>query len=151
MRNLIKTTSIIVLFIIQGCANNDCEDQLCFTPPHSFNFEVVDKASGENLFSNGTFSPDQIEVLNAADNSDLQFNFMDEDDINLISIYSIGWETEIVDVLLKISNTNILDLHVDAERVSENCCSFTRYHEIRIDNAEYEFNSQTGIYTVFIE
>ena len=151
MRNTLKSLSLLFLLFVLGCNNDDCEDQDCFTPPNSFIFEIVDKESGENLFTNGTYTPEQIEVLNTEDNSKRNFGFLSEDEINLIGIGSIGWESEIADVVLKIGEEDILNLYVDAERVSENCCNFTKYNEIRIDNAEYELNQQNGIYTVYIE
>ena len=151
MRKTLKLVALIALLFIQACDNNDCEDLLCFTPPIGFAFELVDKDSGENLFTNGTYNPDNIEVLNVLDNSKREFSFISENDINIIRIGSIGWETEIADVVLKVGDASILNLYVDSERVSENCCNFSKYNEIRIDNAEYELDQQSGIYTIFIE
>ena len=151
MKKTLKLVALIALLFIQACDNNDCEDLLCFTPPIGFAFELVDKDSGENLFTNGTYNPDNIEVLNVLDNSKREFSFISENDINIIRIGSIGWETEIADVVLKVGDASILNLYVDSERVSENCCNFSKYNEIRIDNAEYELDQQSGIYTIFIE
>ena len=151
MRKTLKLVALIALLFIQACDNNDCEDLLCFTPPIGFAFELVDKDSGENLFTNGTYNPDNIEVLNVLDNSKREFSFISENEVNIIRIGSIGWETEIADVVLKVGDTIILNLYVDSERVSENCCNFSKYNEIRIDNAEYELDQQSGIYTIFIE
>ena len=142
MENVLKYLSLLPVLFFMGCDNNDCEDVACFTPPTSFVFELVDKDSGENLFTNGTYTPAQIEVLNTEDNSNRTFGFLSEDDINLVVIASIGWETEVAKVVLKIDGEDILDLYVDAERTSENCCSFSKYNEIRIDNAEYTLDTQ---------
>ena len=151
MKKVVKVVALIALLFTQACDNNDCEGQLCFTPPIGFYFELVDKESGENLFTNGTYNPDDIEVLNVLDNSKKEFSFISEDDINIIQIGSIGWDSEIEEVILKVGDEIILNLYVDSERVSENCCSFSRYNEIRIDNAEYELDQQSGIYTIFLE
>lgn len=148
---MIKYFTLFTLLFILSCGNDDCEDYLCFTPPRGFVFEIVDKESGENLFTNGTYSPDQIQLLNTDDTSKKQFTFLDENEINLISIGSIGWESEIEEVELIIAGESILILYVDSERVSENCCSFSRYNEIRIDNADYEQDTQSDIYTVYID
>ena len=151
MKDLLKYITLIALLFIQGCNIDDCKDIACFTPPMGFVFEIVDKESGENLFTNGTYSSDQIEVINIEDDSKKQFVFLDENDINLISIGSIGWDSEIEEVELIIAGESILTLYVDSERVSENCCSFSRYNEIRIDNAAYEQDTQSDIYTVYID
>ena len=151
MKKALKYIALFTLLLTQACDTDDCESQLCFTPPLGFSFELIDKDSGENLFSNGSYDADDIEVVNINDNSKREFGFISENELNIIRIGSIGWETEITDVVLKVGDKTILNLYVDSERVFENCCGFTKYNEIRIDNAEYEFNQQSGIYTVYIE
>ncbi len=151
MKKAVKVVALIALLVTQACDINDCEGVACFTPPMGFAFELVDKDSGENLFTNGSYDSDDIELLNVLDNSKKEFSFISEDDINIIQIGSIGWDSEIEEVILKVGDEIILNLYVDSERVSENCCSFSRYNEIRIDNAAYELDQQSGIYTIFIE
>lgn len=148
--NNIKLIAFIGLIITQACNTNDCEDIACFTPPRGFAFELVDAETKENVFTNGTFDPDEIEVLNIVDNSGRDFSFISENEVNIIQIGSIGWETEVAEVVLKVGDADILNLYVDSERVSENCCNFSKYNEIRIDNAEYELDQQSGIYTIFL-
>lgn len=148
--NNIKLIAFIALIITQACNTNDCEDIACFTPPRGFAFELVDAETKENVFTNGTFDPDEIEVLNIVDNSGRDFSFISENEVNIIQIGSIGWETEVAEVVLKVGDADILNLYVDSERVSENCCNFSKYNEIRIDNAEYELDQQSGIYTIFL-
>ena len=81
-----KTTTIltlIILIIIQSCKKkDDCEDLACFTPPSPFEFELVDKLTGENLFTNGTFNSNDIKVINFDDKSNVGFTFIDENDYN---------------------------------------------------------------------
>jgi hypothetical protein len=151
LKNALKFISLLLLLFIQGCKSDDCEDIACFTPPMPFTFDLVDKESGENLFTNGSYNSDDIEVLNVNDNSRREFRFISENELNIIQIGSIGWEDEIAEVVLKVGDIIILNLYVDSERVSENCCNFTKYNEIRIDNADYDLNNQTGIYTIYIE
>jgi len=151
MRKKLILIAAMILLCTQACTDRDCEDLLCFTPPIPFAFELVDKNSGENLFTNGTFDSDDIEVVNVSDNSRREFVFISEDALNIIQIGSLGWENEIAEVVLKVGDQTILNVYVDSERVSENCCNFTKYNEIRIDNADYELDQQSGIYTVLID
>jgi len=148
-----KLTLILVLILLgtQSCDDNDCGDLLCFTPPEGFAFELVDKDSRENLFTNGSYNSDDIEVLNIKDNSRREFRFISENELNIIQIGSIGWENEIAEVVLKVGDLMILNLYVDSERVSENCCNFTKYNEIRIENAAYELDQQSGVYTILLD
>lgn len=151
MRKRLILIAVMILLSAQACDDKDCEDLLCFTPPMPFAFELVDKDSGENLFTNGSYDPDDIEVLNVSDNSRREFVFISENELNIIQIGSIGWENEIAEVVLKVGDETILNLYVDSERVSEDCCNFTKYNEIRIDNADYELDPQSGVYTIRID
>ncbi|WP_405411784.1 hypothetical protein [Maribacter sp. Asnod1-A12] len=148
MKNSVLIALVTFLMILTSC--DDCEDKACFTPPNGFTFELVDKTTKENLFTNEIFNSNEISVTNLADNSNLEFDFIDEDDVNLIQLNSIGWETETIEVLITVSGIDILNLIVDAERTSEDCCEFTKYNEIRIENAEFELNEENGIYTILI-
>ncbi|MCF8714468.1 hypothetical protein JM658_06445 [Joostella atrarenae] len=145
--NLLLFTLIIIL---QSCNNDDNCDQDCFTPPNTFLFEVLDKTSGENLFTNETYNPEDIIITDSLnDNQSVAYTFISEDNLNLIQIGSIGWETEIVNLNINISEDHIFDLYVDVERKSENCCSFSQYNEIRVSNSELD--TQTGIYKILVE
>ncbi|MDN3641457.1 hypothetical protein QWY87_02000 [Lutimonas halocynthiae] len=151
MRKKLLLIAVMILLSSQACDDKDCEDVLCFTPPMPFAFELVDKDTGENLFTNGSYDSNDIEVLNVSDNSRREFVFISENDLNIIQIGSIGWDSEIAEVVLKVGDETILNLYVDSERISEDCCNFTKYNEIRIDNAEYELDQQRGIYTILID
>lgn len=148
-----KLHLILILFAIglSSCNIKDECNQLCFTPPQGFIFEIVDKSSGENLFTNGTYNPDQIEIINTITNSRAEFTFNSENNINLIQISSIGWETEIVNLRITIADNDIFELYVDAERKKGSCCDHTEYNKIEIKDAEFEFDSQIGIYKILAE
>ena len=99
MRNILRLLFILTAITVQGCEEN--ENNLCIpcnSPPGPFKFEIVDKATGENLFTNGTYEPEQIEVINLNDYNNIEYifidEFIDENVINLIQINSIGWKTE---------------------------------------------------------
>ncbi len=149
MKNRMISFLILIMFMMTACSYEE-ECGACFTPPNYFAFNLTDKGTGENVFTSGRFKPDDIEILDASDHR-VEFNFIDEDNINLIEIYTIGWQTEIVNYSINIGSENIFDLYVDAERLSEDCCSFTRYKKIEIDNAEYSLNPDTGIYSILIK
>ncbi|MBU2950640.1 hypothetical protein KO493_08025 [Tamlana agarivorans] len=146
-----KNIFIIITFFLLSCdAIKDCED--CFTPPNNFYFDIVDKVSGENLFTNGTYDYQDIEIINTLDgNESVDFEFITHDNINQIEIYSIGYSTEIVNLKFYVSNQYLFDFYVDAERTSENCCSFTVYNEIKITGSDFVSKPQSGVYTILVE
>lgn len=146
-----KLLFLLLLLVVQACGKDDCEDYACTTPPAPFVFEIVDKVSGENLFSNGTYKPEQVEVVNTADGSELEFTFVEENELNLLRINSVGWQTETILSSIQLAGEEIFTLYVDAENVTEDCCNFTRYHEIKIEGTAYELNEEEGVYTIFVE
>jgi hypothetical protein len=155
MKHLFRILLLTLVFINQGCdieqgKENDCGGAADSFPTPFF-FEIIDKVTGENLFTNGTYEPDQIEIKNIVNNRDIEFTFIDEDDFNLIMIHSIGLKTETVNAEVIIGNDTIFSLYVDAERVYEACFSYTKYNEIRIDNAEFELDGEAGLYTIKVE
>jgi hypothetical protein len=146
---------VLLLFVltmpfILAC-EDDCAEIACFTPPMNFDLELVDKDSNENLFENESFNAIDISVVNVNNNVPIAFDFINENNLNLIQISGIGWETELITALISVGETQIANLVVDAERKSENCCSFTEYNEISIENAEFELNGETAIYTIFVD
>ncbi|MCX2742312.1 hypothetical protein OO013_00470 [Mangrovivirga sp. M17] len=141
----------IFLFLtgLSSCSlENDCPT--CFTPPEPFNFELVDKETGENLFSNGTYELDQIQIINIVDESTIEYDFISENNINIIQLKSIGWETEIVNYRFDHSGNELFKLKVDAVRKNDDCCSYTEYNEVVISNVEYEFVEETGVFKIKI-
>lgn len=131
---------LICLFLsVLSCDDkDDCENIDCFTPPPSYDFLIVDKQSGENLFTNGTFQESEIEVLNTDTQDKLEFGFISENDVNILVVPSIGWETEKVNVTVKIGIEFYFNFYVDAERKNGNCCSYTEVNEFTITNTAYE-------------
>ena len=59
------------------------------------------------------------------------FNFIAENGLKIISINSIGFKTEIVELIIELSKNAQLTVYVDTKRIIENCCSFTKFDEIK--------------------
>lgn len=139
-------------FVLNSCKSDDNDIPYCESGPLSLSFQLLDKITGENLFTNGTFNVANIEVLNLDDNnSRVQFTFNSEDDRNVISLGPFGWGTNIANYFLKVGERNIFILHLNAERKAEDGCSFVQVNKLEIKNAEYSQNMQTGIYEVLVE
>lgn len=150
MKITINILFVSLLFLIQACKIEEkCGE--CFSPPGAFTFSLVDKLTGENLFTNGTYKPEQLEVLNSADSTKIEYSFIPDQKNNFIRIYSIGWKTEKINVTVKVLNKPIFSLYVDAVRKSEKCCTFTEYREVLIQNVDFELDAATGIYTIRVD
>ena len=141
---------VLVLFS-QSCKDDDCGGVLCNTPPEPFDFELIDKTTGENLFTNNTYDPTDLKVIDRADDRAVEFDFISENNYNMIRVYTIGWQTETVQYAFEIGSEPLFELFVDAERLNADCCSYTKYNEIRIDNAEFQRDPSTGIYQILVD
>lgn len=139
-----------VLAGVWSCGGDDCGE--CFTPPSPFTFKMVDKVSGEDLFANETYSLQTIKIIEADSNPQKSVSFsVSEDAINVfISTNAFGWQTERVNYAIIVNGQERFRLFVDADRVVENCCSFTRINELRIDGAEFKYDGLVEEYTIFI-
>jgi|SRR5690606_8861348 hypothetical protein len=141
----------IVAIVLNSCNVDKC-DVDCNSGPLSLYFELLDKTTGENLFTNGTFDPADIEVLDLDNNnSSVQYTFESENDRNTINLGPFGWGTNIANYLLKVGEGDIFTLNVDAEQKTEDCCSYIRVNKLEITGATYEQNQETGIYEVLVE
>lgn len=150
-----KTKVLVLLFItvftLNSCSVDKC-DVDCTSGPLSLNFQLLDKTTGENLFTNNTFDPADIRVLDLDnDNSNVQFTFYPDDDRNVINLGPFGWGTNNVNYILKVGDRNIFTLRLDAEQNTEDCCSFVQVNKLEIENADYSQNPETGIYEILVE
>lgn len=148
-----KFIFFLFLMVIASCSSDgDCNE--CLTPPNRFVFNLLDKASSKDVFVLEKYETKDIEIMDViTDTKIIDFDVTSDDASSktFIEIHTIGWETEKVNYLIKIGDTVVCNLVVDAVRKSENCCSFTSYNEISIENAEYEPDTYTGFYTVYME
>jgi len=150
-----KMKSFVLLFfvaIVLNSCNVDKCDVYCSSGPLTLSFELLDKTTGENLFTNNTFNPEDISVLDLDNNgSSIQFEFNSENNINLINLGPFGWGTNIANYRLKVGDRNIFTLNIDAKEKTEDCCSFVQVNELEITNTGFELNPDTGIYEILVE
>ena len=152
----IMKIKVLVLFFIAGFAFNSCSvdncEVDCNSGPLVLNFELLNKATGENLFTNNTFDQADIQVFDIDNsNSSVEYVFINEDNRNIISLGPFGWGTNIANYVLKVGVRDIFTLKIDAEQKTEDCCSFVQINQLEIKNAEYSQNPETGIYEILVE
>jgi hypothetical protein len=147
MKTLIKVLLFFLFFILYACDDNNNNVQ-CFTHPPGFTFEIVDKTTGENLFTNGTYKSGQIIVTDLATNLKVPFSFISENGINILSIQTIGWKTEKVNYTITIQDKKIFELYADVSRLNGDNCSYTVHNQVLIKETEYELNKEKGTYII---
>ena len=137
---------IITTFTLFNCSKDNCNSP--YVPSQTFIFQFVDKISGENLFTNGTYELEQIQIINTVNNFPTEFVFTSENNIEINSTY---WETEIINLKFDITNSHIFDFYADGEIIIRECFSYTEYNEVTIEGSEFELDSITGIYQILVE
>ncbi|MDQ6469572.1 hypothetical protein RB619_02870 [Flavobacterium sp. LHD-80] len=148
MKTLFKFIFILFAFLNFGCSN---DAELCFTPPEGFSFELVDKTTGENLFTNGTYKSNDITVKNLDDSSkNIEYNFISENNYNVITIGTIGWKTETVNYSVNIAGKNIFEFHVQATRINDKC-SHTEYKDFQVKSATYQLDKTRGVFKILVD
>lgn len=151
MKNKLKLIALCLILLAFGCKRDDCSEVDCFTPPDSFTFQVVGLSSGEDLFANGTLDSTAITVTNTYDELSREFQFETVDDRSYLTIYSIGWQTEEVNLEVKAGGDLLFTLYVDAERKTGNCCSHTEFNEVEIRDSEFEYDTDHYLYKILIQ
>lgn len=144
-----KMFLILLLITLFSCKNNDCSDYACFTPPPRFTFELLDKSTGENLFSNGTLNPDEIRVFDEENNL-FNASFISENNINLIDVSEIGWNLGLHSYTLIVGVDLEINIVLEIEEKNENCCTYFEVVNFQILNYEFSKSNTTGIITVLI-
>ncbi len=120
--------------------------------PSGLSFELLNKVTGENLFTNETFDPADISVLDLDNNnSNVQFTFNSENDINTINLGPFGWVTNIANYLLKVGEHDIFTLSINAEKINGDCCDYVVVRKLNIEGSDYSQNSDNGVYEVLLE
>ncbi len=122
----------------------------CFTLPPEFLFEIVDKQSGENMFSSGKFNSKDI-IVKDENNKNISHAFCSDNGFNLINLSSIGWNTNISDYTLFIGADIKIKIHLVMEKKinGNNSISYNKI-EFSVEDYEYEQSNTAGIIKIII-
>lgn len=149
MKNVFNFLILLFLGCITGCSNpdEDCSGLLCNSGPAIFELELVDSQTGENLFTNGTYSASDLRLAKVSGEAERGWSFIDENDRNLLQIATF----EDISYSVKISGEEIFQIEIQAEGVTEDCCYYTEVNDFQITGSEFDQDNQTGIYKIFID
>lgn len=150
MKRLLQFLTIVLALANISCKDK-CRDVLCFSPPEKLVFNVVDMSNGENLFYNGTLDSTAIQVVNLDDNSEFGFEYQGAENQGLIVFQNIGWKTETLHLKVSAGGDFLFQLTVEVRRVMGDCCSASVFDKVEVEQADSEYSSSTGIYTVMVQ
>lgn len=138
MKKISYLTIFFITLFLQSCNlfKDDCKDIQCFTPPETFSFQLVNP-EGKDALSDSAFILSKLEVIRLEHNENLKFDTASVQGITVLTVERIGWEEGVESYQFVYNEAELFTFTLDAETVSENCCTFTRYNEISVLNAEY--------------
>lgn len=146
MKIFSKICLFLAVIVVQSCSNNDdddCSTVLCAQPAAILEFKIVNSETGENIAGTVISGP-AIEVINTSSDSEVNYEFITENDINILRVFiSNSGEYRV-----NYGEEEIFTFAVDAERQTEGCCSSIKINDLSIDDAEFEIEAETGIYLI---
>jgi hypothetical protein len=142
MKSLIRVLFILVL--LSGCTSSD-EGILCETGPVGLTFEVIDEATGENLFED-KFNANQLLIKN---NEEERVEVRFETERNVFNVL-LGWEAKSDNYTVTIAEETEFIIAFTLEESSSGGCTSTRLKELEITGATYESQGTSDITTIFV-
>lgn len=144
-----KVKSIVLLLVTVllnvNCANNCSENA---APPQASVFiELVDATSGENLFTNLTYTEGDI-VVKDLDDKDVDFSFVTKDDLNLIQIFPTTSIATNNSFTIYMATTQTIIIQYNVATVSTDC--YTQKNIIDVVTPNYTTTVANQIYTIKI-
>ena len=153
--------ALLFFVFIQSCdkGEQDIYGPLCGSGSGYFStteitFELVDKSSRENLFTNGTFDPKDISVISLKDQSKVKFSFITKNDLNKIAISSPIDKVVTRHFSFQIKSKSIFELMLTIKEAPKraSCISLSKYsRELKILNAEFEEGVRYSDYIILVE
>jgi len=118
---------------------NSCENYACFTPPESFYFQIENN-TGKTLLDEENFDLSAIDIVNTTAEKALQPKIFMLDSVSFVSADLIGWEEGENTYVFTYQDKPLFKVLINAREISEDCCTFTRYDEVLISDANAEKN-----------
>lgn len=140
----------VIFILVFGCStSNYCEENSCFTPPPATIFNIVDRDSGEDLFTNGTLNSGNVKLLDENDKN-IGFQVFSEND-SIFLYLDVGWETGFNSYRLILSPEVEIQFNLISEIKNESCCNFYTLKDLSVTNFSFSQSETTGNYLIFID
>lgn len=135
MKNLLKISLILIVILTQSCDKDDCG--INNESPTPFAIELIDKVTGENLFTNGTFKSEDIKFKDLTTEKYLYYHFIGESK-NYIQIGPFLRDLKEMNYSLEINSTKIFELKNNDSDFECQCCKYWTWDEIEPTITEYK-------------
>ena len=132
------------MVLLSGCTSSD-EGILCETGPVGLTFEVIDEATGENLFED-EFNPNQLQIKN---NEEERVDVRFETERNVFNVL-LGWESKSDTYTVTIAEEIEFTFAFTLEESSSGGCTSTKLTALEITGATYESQGTSDVTTIFL-
>lgn len=114
-------------------------------------FKIVSKNTQENLFTNGIFKIEDIHVKNKADNQDLAFYFVDNNNLDVIDVITYQTNTN-ENYIISISNDLEFEVKYSIDIPEKlTCCPDYTVNNFEIKSLDFEYDNTNQICSIFVE
>ncbi|WP_405206821.1 hypothetical protein [Aquimarina sp. LLG6339-5] len=140
---------LMMVLLFGSCNSSDCELVVC-APDALFRFEIVN-SDGENVISNGTLQVNNIMILDINNQNTIDFAAINENNATILVINSTSISTGTTAYSIEISNSELFALELTTERINGECCDVINFSNLEIQNSEFVFDQDTGVYTFSLD
>lgn len=139
----------ILLFILTSIiisCGKPCLD--ASTGPPNFQVEIVDAITNENVFTNGTYTQNQLQIT-TLNSTSFDYNFYSENNLNIISI-SPAWDKGTFETTIKLGPDIIIPISTKIKKAETDCYKNYFIETVIISNYENNFDTVNYIHRIKI-
>ena len=145
MKKIMALIGLVVLSL--SCDLKGPCIEISVGPPY-FTVEILDKTSNENVFTNGTYKQNQLEV-NTESSTSGSYMFISENNRNVIGITPSLQEGTFTTTIILNNQITIPIKTIIVERYSS-CHANTFIESVIVNGYSFTYDESTGIYKIKI-
>lgn len=147
MKDKIFILCCLCFTLLMGSCDK-CKEINCSTGPPRFTLELVDKETGENVFTSGKYKAEDI-VLTDENQQTVYTQFVAENNLNVVNIALPDTEGE-KELKMRFGGGQEIIIRLDVRKGESKCCTNYFAENIQVDNFPYEQSKETGIIEIKI-
>ena len=149
MKKIIALIGLVVLSLSCESEGVTPETLLCSSGPPKYYIEIVDKTTNENVFTNGTYSQNQVKITTENTTAEsFRFVAKSAENANVIEIIPAFQEGTFTTT---VTINNEIKIPIESKiYLSESECKNLFIESVNVIGYSYTYDEATGIYTIKI-
>ncbi|WP_339889200.1 hypothetical protein [uncultured Flavobacterium sp.] len=145
-----KTLAFILFFLfLFSCDKADDCPEASTGPPYFF-VEIVDSTTNENVFTNGTYTENQLSVSTAPATNTNSYFFIAQDNANIIQIIP-SWSEGTFTTTITLDNQISIPIVSEVYKSETRCTTNYFLKSVTVQGFEYEVETENGFYKIKID